>query len=501
MQRTACQQFAKEKGWQIVEEHYEKGVSGYKLSAEERDAIQDIKQSALNGNFDVLLVFMFDRIGRREDETPFVVQFFAKEGIEVWSTQEGEQRFDSHVDKLMNYIRFWQASGESEKTSIRTKIRLGQIVQEGKFRGGVCPYGYELRKTGRKNKRGHEVNDLFIHPYESSIVKLMFQKYALEGMGTHHLAMHLTQEGLLPRKGLSWHPSTVLNILKNVQYQGILRSGENYSEPFEHLRIIDDDLFNKAQKLIQARSVKNSVTRTTPMSTLGQTLLSGNVFCGHCEGRLIPSTGGGKRRKSDGTVVSRKKLRYSCYNKTRKRKRCPGQTTYTAKIVDDLVEHTVRLIFTKIKGTPKDELAETLEQEYLEEITLRLSGAKEELDKENKSHTRLQDEIIKSLTGESKFTQEVLAQLIDNTEEKITFLETQIQSLEREVAQEEQHALASTGKLKEVISWADAFDNCSAEEKKMIVSHLIHRVIVHTGRGNGDYDITIEVSEDIKELL
>ena len=37
--------------------------------------------------------------------------------IEFWSTREGEQRFDSNVDKRLNYIRFWQASGESEKTS------------------------------------------------------------------------------------------------------------------------------------------------------------------------------------------------------------------------------------------------------------------------------------------------------------------------------------------------------------------------------------------------
>lgn len=52
---------------------------------------------------------MFDRIGRSDDETPFVVEWFAKHGIEVWSTQEGQQCFNSHVDKLMNYLRFWQA--------------------------------------------------------------------------------------------------------------------------------------------------------------------------------------------------------------------------------------------------------------------------------------------------------------------------------------------------------------------------------------------------------
>ena len=67
---------------------------------------------------------MFDRLGRRDDETPFIVEWFTKQGIEVWSVNEGQQRFDTHVDKLMNYIRYWQASGESLKTSVRTRKRL-----------------------------------------------------------------------------------------------------------------------------------------------------------------------------------------------------------------------------------------------------------------------------------------------------------------------------------------------------------------------------------------
>lgn len=74
-----------------------------------------IKEYARKGKFDILLVFMFDRIGRIADETPFVVEWFVRNGIRVWSTQEGEQRFDNHTDKLLNYIRFWQADGESEK--------------------------------------------------------------------------------------------------------------------------------------------------------------------------------------------------------------------------------------------------------------------------------------------------------------------------------------------------------------------------------------------------
>lgn len=141
MQRKACHRFCEEKGWTIIHEEQEDGVSGHKVRAENRDKVQIIKEHAKQGKFDILLVFMFDRIGRIADETPFVVEWFVKNGIRVWSTQEGEQRFDNHTDKLTNYIRFWQADGESEKTSIRTKTALGQIVEDGGFKGGTAPMG------------------------------------------------------------------------------------------------------------------------------------------------------------------------------------------------------------------------------------------------------------------------------------------------------------------------------------------------------------------------
>ena len=133
MQRKACHCFAEEKGWTIIHEEQEDGVSGHKVRAENRDKLQIIKDHARQGKFDILLVFMFDRIGRIADETPFVVEWFVKHGVRVWSVNEGEQRFESHTDRLTNYIRYWQADGESQKTSIRTKAAMGQMVQEGRF--------------------------------------------------------------------------------------------------------------------------------------------------------------------------------------------------------------------------------------------------------------------------------------------------------------------------------------------------------------------------------
>ena len=113
MQRKACREFVDRMGWTIVGEEQETGVSGYKVSADDRDKLQLIKKRAEQGKFDILLVFMFDRLGRKSDETPFVVEWFVRKGIRVWRVQEGEQRFESHTDRLTNYIRFWQADGES----------------------------------------------------------------------------------------------------------------------------------------------------------------------------------------------------------------------------------------------------------------------------------------------------------------------------------------------------------------------------------------------------
>ena len=168
MQKEACHEFAERQGWEIVKEFSEKGVSGFKKSAKDRDQLQLLQQAAAAGEFDVLLVFMFDRLGRRDDETPFIVEWFTKQGVEVWSVNEGQQRFDSHVDKLMNYIRYWQASGESIKTSIRTRTRIEQLTEEGHYTGGIVAFGYKRVQKGRLNKKNQAVCDLEIDEEEAA---------------------------------------------------------------------------------------------------------------------------------------------------------------------------------------------------------------------------------------------------------------------------------------------------------------------------------------------
>ena len=271
MQKEACREFVRQHpGWEIVREFSEKGVSGFKVSAKDRDAIQEIQRDALQNKFDILLVFMFDRLGRREDETPFVVEWFVKNGIEVWSAKEGQQRFDTHVDKLLNYIRYWQASGESIKTSVRTKTRMEQLTKEGCFTGGTVPFGYRLEHKGRTNKRNQDVGDLVIDPDEAEIVKLIFQKYLYEGYGAQRLCRYLTEQGIKNKKGHNIPTTSINRIIKNPIYTGIIRNGDSQSDVLTDLQIIDAETFEKAQQMMEKRVTHHS---DVPLNTKGRSLL------------------------------------------------------------------------------------------------------------------------------------------------------------------------------------------------------------------------------------
>ena len=108
MQRKACHEFAAKMGWIIVGEEQETGVSGYKVSADDRDKLQLIKKYAEQGKFDILLVFMFDRLGNSPYEIPFILEWFTKKGIRVWSACEGENKPNISTERMLSYIRFWQ---------------------------------------------------------------------------------------------------------------------------------------------------------------------------------------------------------------------------------------------------------------------------------------------------------------------------------------------------------------------------------------------------------
>ena len=493
MQKEACREFVQQHpGWKIVKEFSEKGISGFKVSAKDRDAIQEIQRDALQNKFDILLVFMFDRLGRREDETPFVVEWFVKNGIEVWSAKEGQQRFDTHVDKLLNYIRYWQASGESIKTSVRTKTRMEQLTKEGYFTGGAVPFGYRLEHKGRTNKRNQDVGDLVIDPDEAEIVKLIFQKYLYEGYGAQRLCRYLAEQGIKNRSGRNIPSTSINRIIKNPIYTGIIRNGETQSDVLTELQIIDVETFEKAQQMMAKRVTHHS---DVPLNTKGRSLLVGNIYCGHCGGRLTLTTSGRKRIRKDGTVVRETRARYQCHYNVRHPGECDGQSGYGVEKLDKLVDQIIRIQLERIQNAPSQELIAKQQAKEVNLAKSKLNLLNEQHRQKQREYQDLRTETIKVIQGTSRLNVDLLNSLVDETSEQIKQLGLQIQTATAELEETVQNASQVLREYDQLMGWAEMYDNCTFEAKKMIVAQFVKAV--HVRR---DYEIDIEFNVSFEEF-
>ena len=491
MQKEACRNFAESQGWEIVKEFSEKGVSGFKKSAKDRDELQKIQQAAMEGKFDILLVFMFDRLGRRDDETPFIVEWFTKQGIEVWSVNEGQQRFDTHVDKLMNYIRYWQASGESLKTSVRTRTRLEQLTGEGHYTGGTVPYGYKRVRLGRVNKKNQEVCDLVIDEAEAEIVRLIFHKYVYEGYGAQKLSHYLYEQGVVGRNSKNIPNTSIVRMIKNKCYTGYLINGAVEAE-CPQLRIIEPELFEQAQELRQARTCERG---GTSLGTSSKALLTGLVYCGHCGNRLSLTSSGRTHTYADGHTVKEVRPRYSCFYKIRHPGDCDGQSGYGVSKLDSIVEEVVRQIFAQFREVSRKKLLESVKTNDAARIQKKIKKIQKDLEAKQKELDDLKAETILVIRGVSALDKELLGTLVAEAKDALETLEKQLVQAQEEYEEATKTAKRSNYICNELFTWADVYDTANHDERRAILQQFIKEIRVRK-----DYEISITLNASFNQV-
>ena len=521
MQRIECKKFIDMMAdWEFDKEYIEKGVSGYNKKLEDRDVLQEIRNDAINKEFDVLLVFMFDRLGRRDDETPFIVEWFYEHGIEIWSTQEGQQKFESRADKLINYIRYWQSGGESEKTSIRVRTKQKQMIEQGINITSVPPYGYRMVKTGIFTKRGVERKTYEIIPSEAEIVKTIFNLFTEEGYGGIRIAKYLNEKGYKTHKGLEWSYSTVNNMLRNPIYTGYLcfhkttvpiGGGKRkrvvnkdewiYSkEKIPEFVIISEEQFEKAQKIKKARTNKNKECAEAnkeyfKYQTKGDMLFTGYIVCGGCGSKLTTRSSKRNIKLADGSNGFTKYNYYACMNNSSGRKCDCTKKSHKNNTIEEPVLQEIYKYF---------DLLETRDlSEYVRKIhksTKDIEGAQiRELEKSIKEKTRendlLKKEIIKVITGKSAFSKQMLSELIEENNNKIEEFQKQKIELEN-LKKQKEIDFEQMMKVRNLIpNWKKVLMNSSIEKKKMILSQIIKEIVVY------DEKIDIHLKINFNEFL
>ena len=484
VQRSECRNYIdSHEDWYFQKEYVEKAVSGFKTALKDRDILQEILADAKSESFDVLLVYMSDRIGRKEDESPFFVTTLNKLGIEVWSVKEGQIKTQEHIDKLLNYIRFWQAEGESRKTGARVKAAQETFVRAGKFVGGYAPFGYRLEYSGVISNHGRALKKLVVNEEQIPIIEKIYDYAVRFQYGDLKIAKALNEEKIPAPKDI-WKAGTIARILQNPVYMGYLaynrrkrneKNGRLERIPMEQwilsnlpnpeLVIVPETIWWQAQKLREARrptcqagtergTTCQTETAIPRITATGQLTLLGLVYCGSCGGRLTNgskynywTTRAGEKRKS---YVGR----YRCLNQTIGSLQCSGKPGYAAKELETIVtEVVIRClchfpavdVTEKVQEVRREKLQQQRkEQERRRREKQRLQKEKQELERDREV---LQKEIPAALRGESSFSSEQLALLLAQKEEQIRNIEQVIEAVGEENIEkvEEQIAERASG--------------------------------------------------------
>lgn len=70
--------------------------------------------------------------------------------------------------------------------------------------------------------------------------------------------------------------TTIVRMIKNKLYTGVISNGNAESEIIPELQIVDEATFQRAQELMEKRTTHHA---DTPLNLRGSSLLVGNIFC------------------------------------------------------------------------------------------------------------------------------------------------------------------------------------------------------------------------------
>ncbi len=495
IQQEKCVALCEQNGWNIIDIINE-SKSGYKNAIYEREAIEQVERHVIEKDFDILVVFKYDRIGRTGVETAYFIMNLLNEGIRVYSATEGEITNDTFEGELMLVMKGLLAKQESRNTSIRVKAAMDVLIENGGYRGGAPMFGYHLVSTGKTNRKGRMINNLCVEEREAEHVRELFRMTAEEGKGTHQLAEYLNNKGIKTHNGAKFQRMNIMRILKNRIYIGHLDTKDIKGPYQEHLRIIDDDTFYKVQEILEQRSAKNAEKRTISLNTKGPTLLSGNVFCGHCGGRITASSSSSFYETKAGAKQRYPSRNYVCGNRANRRCDCDGQAGYKITIVDSEIEKMVTNILSNIADTPESVAIAKTYEARISELKQTEKRLKAEINKYSEMEKSLVLEIGKALINESKFSVDQLNVSIEATQVKKSGMEEELKDCTKRLENLSVEKESAKNGYSKLTTWAEEYSMASIERKKMIIAEIFDRVELRKG-----YEIEVTLNEIYKTYI
>lgn len=499
---------SKQPDWVFDKEYIEKAISAFKNTVQDREVLLQILEDAKAKQFDILLTFMSDRIGRKEEYSMYIATL-NKLGIEVWTIKEGLLSTEEDTDRLTLFIKFWSNERESRKTGQRVKAAQCEMVKQGKHVGGKAPYGYELVYSGEISNHGRALKKLQIVEDEAAIVREIFRLSAEENLGSFAIAKHLNQQGILGINGNEWKSCTISDRLKNPIYMGYLTYNRRthkdtyqknpkedwiYSEEQQQdLVIVSTEVWYKSQRNREKRKATISKAKEDyGITTTGKLPLMGLAYCGYCGTRLTNGSRYDTWIKKDGTKVKKVCGRYKCTQKADASLKCEGSALYRADEIEPILFTEVNKYMNKLKQSNVYTDILKNQEKSRKAILKEFESIQKEIQSIDLDIKVLEDNIPQVLTGKGLFSAERLSTLLQEKE-------SQRKSIQYRLDQKQQEYNSTSlthkdiNKFSQIIpNWEQEFNSSPIHIKKVLLSKIIERIDIY----KDEIKITFKISEE-----
>lgn len=499
---------SKQPDWVFDKEYIEKAISAFKNTVQEREVLLQILEDAKEKQFDVLLTFMSDRIGRLEEYSMYIATL-NKLGIEVWTIKEGLLSTEEDTDRLTLFIKFWSNERESRKTGQRVKAAQCEMVKQGKHVGGKAPYGYELVYSGEISNHGRALKKLQIVEDEAAIVREIFRLSAEENLGSFAIAKHLNKQGILGINGNEWKSCTISDRLKNPIYMGYLTYNRRthkdtyqknpqedwiYSEEQQQdLVIVSAEVWYKSQRNREKRKAAISkVKEDYGITTTGKLPLMGLAYCGYCGTRLTNGSRYDTWIKKDGTKVKKVCGRYKCTQKANASLQCEGSALYRTDEIEPIIFTEVNKYMNKLKQSNVYTDILKNQEKSRKAILKEVESIQKEIKNIDSDIKALEDNIPQALTGKGLFSAERLYTLLQEKESQRKSIQARLDQ-----KQQEYNSTSLThkdiDKFSQIIpNWEKEFTSSPIHIKKVLLEKIIERIDIY----KDEIKITFKISEE-----
>lgn len=369
---------------------------GFSGSSFDRPAFQKMMADVRAGEIDCIVVKDLSRFGRNYlDAGEYIEQIFPFLGVRFIAINDNYDSLNRKEESDSLIIPFKNLINEAYCRDISVKIRsqLEMKRKRGDFIGAFAVYGY-LKDPENKNH-------LMMDPYAADVVRDIF-RWKLAGISAGDIADCLNTNGILTpmdykkSQGLCfatpfrmnarsyWNATTVLRILKNPVYAGILVQGKNTTPSYKvkrrmvksreewdivegkHEAIIAPDDFKVVQEVLALD------TRTSPGGSMVEKF-SGMVYCGECGASMVRKTVPSGKKKYVYYICAAHKNEKTCFAHSMR-----------DRVLEELVLESLKKQIQNVIGTSRLlELAEdtALQKAGIRRLEERLEKKQEEIDK------------------------------------------------------------------------------------------------------------------------